>query len=157
MSDVLMTVATFGDPVEANLAKNRLESSGVQAFLADEETVNMDWLLGNAIGRIKLQVGDQDAEAARTLLSQHSDLDATAALGPEEIRFESSLAEPTPGWEDLMRRRSGTGSRSRRIRAGTDDPGQECRASVPRCHLRRPLFSAPVLRFLLVAQGLPLR
>lgn len=100
MSDSLVTVATFGDTVEANLAKNRLESAGVQAFLADEETVNMDWLLGNAIGRIKLQVGDQDAEAARTLLSQHGDREASAALGPEEIRFESNLAEPTPEWED---------------------------------------------------------
>ena len=101
MSDVLMTVATFGDPVEANLAKNYLEASGVQAFLADEETVNMDWALGNAIGRIKLQVGDQDADAARTLLSQHNDLAATAALGPEEIRYETSQDEPTPRWEDL--------------------------------------------------------
>jgi hypothetical protein len=101
MSDVLMTVATFGDPVEANLAKNYLEASGVQAFLADEETVNMDWALGNAIGRIKLQVGDQHAEAARTLLSQHTGLAATAALGPEEIRYEPSQDEPTPRWEDL--------------------------------------------------------
>jgi len=100
MSDFLVTLATFGDTVEANLAKNRLEAAGIQTFLADEETVNMDWLLGNAIGRIKLQVGDQDAEAARTLLSQHGDLETSAALGPEEIRFDSSQAEPTPEWED---------------------------------------------------------
>ena len=49
---------------------------------------------------IKLQVGDQDAEAARTLLSQHAGR-PHGALGPEEIRYETSQAEPTPRWEDL--------------------------------------------------------
>ena len=100
MSDVLVTLATFNDTVEANLAKNYLEEAGFPAFLADEETVNMDWLLGNAVGRIKLQVGDRDAEAARTLLSQHGHLEAPAAIGPEEIRFESSQAEPEDQEED---------------------------------------------------------
>jgi hypothetical protein len=100
MSDVLVTLATFNDTVEANLAKNYLEEAGFPAFLADEETVNMDWLLGNAVGRIKLQVGDRDAEAARTLLSQHGHLEAPAAIGPEEIRFESSQAGPSPESED---------------------------------------------------------
>ena len=41
MSDRLATVATFGCPVEANLARNRLEVAGIKAFLADEETVGM--------------------------------------------------------------------------------------------------------------------
>jgi len=34
----------------------QLEGNGITVFLADAETVNMDWLLGNAIGNIKLQV-----------------------------------------------------------------------------------------------------
>jgi hypothetical protein len=38
MSNDMVTVATFTDPVEANLAKNRLEASGVRASLANEET-----------------------------------------------------------------------------------------------------------------------
>jgi Putative prokaryotic signal transducing protein len=90
MNDVLVTLATFGDTVEANLAKNYLEAAGIRAFLADEETVNMDWLLGNAVGRIKLQVGDGDEEAARTLLSEHGHIEAPAPLGPDEIRYEDS-------------------------------------------------------------------
>ncbi len=99
MSDFLMTVATFGDPVEANLAKNYLEASGVQAFLADEETVNMDWALGNAIGRIKLQVGDQDAEAARTLLSQHTGLASDSRPRPQRdpVRDQSRRADSPVG------------------------------------------------------------
>jgi Putative prokaryotic signal transducing protein len=85
MSNDLVTVATFANPVEANLAKNRLESSGVRAFLANEETVDMDWLLGNALGWIRLEVGDQDADAARAVLNDEDELEASSAAGTEEV------------------------------------------------------------------------
>jgi hypothetical protein len=68
MNDRLVTVATFGGPIEANLAKNCLESAGVNAFLADEEAAAMAWHLTNAFGGIKLQVREQDAEEALAVL-----------------------------------------------------------------------------------------
>jgi hypothetical protein len=70
MSDGLATVATFGSPVEANLARNQLEAAGIKAFLADEETVGMVWPLTNALGGIQLQVGDRDAKEALAILAK---------------------------------------------------------------------------------------
>src|SRR5262245_9680830 len=76
-----MTVATFGDLVEANLARNRLETGGVQAVLADVETVAMIWSLDNAVGGIKLQVRAADAEQARAILAEPPGQQAEAPEG----------------------------------------------------------------------------
>jgi Putative prokaryotic signal transducing protein len=96
MSNDLVTVATFADPVEANLAKNRLEASGVRAFLANEETVDMDWLLGNALGWIRLEVGDQDADAARAVLNRQEELETSSDVGPEKAPSALDEVEPIP-------------------------------------------------------------
>jgi hypothetical protein len=69
MRDGLVTIATFANPVAANLARNRLEAAGIRCSLSDEETVGMVWHLGNALGRVKLQVRAADAEEARAFLS----------------------------------------------------------------------------------------
>lgn len=71
MSKKLVTVATFGTPTEANLARNQLDAEGIRAFLADETTVGMAWHLGNAVGGIKLQVADDDAERALSILESN--------------------------------------------------------------------------------------
>jgi hypothetical protein len=68
MAGDLVTVGTFQFLPEAEAARLHLESEGIPAFLADAETVNMNWLLGNAIGYIKLQVPRAQAEAARDVL-----------------------------------------------------------------------------------------
>jgi hypothetical protein len=73
MADDLVTVQTFPTLPAAEAARLHLEAAGIQVFLADAETVNMDWLLGNAIGYIKLQVHRSQAEAAR---------EALAGIGP---------------------------------------------------------------------------
>jgi hypothetical protein len=72
----LVTVARFAEPVKANLAKNCLEAEGIPAFLADEITVGMAWQLSNALGDIKLQVAEQDAERARMALAELPGADA---------------------------------------------------------------------------------
>ncbi len=93
MGNVLVTVATYADPVEANLAKNNLEAAGIQAFLANEETVDMVWPIGNAIGWIKIQVGTDDADFARALLSQR---DKSATLMVDEPAHDSLEAARSP-------------------------------------------------------------
>jgi len=68
MPDRLVTVATFWSSGEANLAKNRIEEAGLRVVITDDMTTGMDWLLTNAIGGIKLQVMEHDAEAALAAL-----------------------------------------------------------------------------------------
>lgn len=70
MSDELMTVATFTTLPEAEAARLMLETEGIPAFLSDAEIVSMDWLLGNAVGNIKLRVPASFAEPAAALLEQ---------------------------------------------------------------------------------------
>ena len=70
MSDRLVTVATFHEPVAATLAKNFLDSEGIPAVLFDESTIATDWMLSAAIGGIKLQVAAIHFERAELLLTR---------------------------------------------------------------------------------------
>jgi hypothetical protein len=56
------------DTDQALLFKSVLDSAGIESFLADENTIRMDWLWSNAIGGIKLCVREADAEEASRLL-----------------------------------------------------------------------------------------
>jgi len=104
MRDDLVTVATFSDPIEANLAKNNLEAAGVHALLADQEAVDMIFAAGSALGWIKLQVGNDDVNVARAVLNQldnHKTLGeielAQASLGTSETRWIPEFDEEEAG------------------------------------------------------------
>jgi hypothetical protein len=66
----LVTIATFLFEAEAEEARDRVDGEGIPAFLTDSHTVGMNWLLGNAIGYIKLQVPSDRAVEASGLLRQ---------------------------------------------------------------------------------------
>ena len=66
----LVTVARFRDLPEAMLARGRLQSAGIDAFLADENYIRMDWFMSNMIGNMRLQVREDDAESAKAILAQ---------------------------------------------------------------------------------------
>jgi hypothetical protein len=66
----LVVLKQFRDLPEALLAKGSLESAGIEAFLADENMVRMDWFISNLVGGIKLCVRPEDADAAFELLEQ---------------------------------------------------------------------------------------
>jgi len=70
MEEQLVTVETYQSLPEAQAAQMQLEGHDITVFLADAETVNMDWLLGNAIGNIKLQVPAEQADQALTILDE---------------------------------------------------------------------------------------
>ncbi len=64
----MLTLAKFQSPDEAHLARMKLEGSGIEAFIADETLVSMNWLYSNAIGGIRLQVREEDLERAMEIL-----------------------------------------------------------------------------------------
>jgi rubrerythrin len=70
MADELVTVQTYRFAPEAEAARMHLEGEGLTVFLADKEIVNMDWLLGVAVGNVKLQVPQSQAARARALLGE---------------------------------------------------------------------------------------
>ena len=66
----LVTVATFTTPLEAELARGRLEEEGVEAHVADGELVTADWTMSNAVGGVKVRVSTEDADRARAVLAE---------------------------------------------------------------------------------------
>jgi len=70
MSRPLTIIATFSHPFEAHLAKGKLESEGVEAFIADENIVGINWLYSNLVGGVKLKVWEEDREEALKILDE---------------------------------------------------------------------------------------
>ncbi len=66
----MTTIATFNKPEDAHLLRMRIEAGGIPAFIQDENLVQIDWLLANAIGGVRVQVADEDVAATRALLAE---------------------------------------------------------------------------------------
>lgn len=92
MADRLVTIATFDQPAQARLAQNVLEEAGIRAAVADESLVAMDWLLSNAVGGIKIQVWEADADRAVRVLENR--LGPAGEVGPDELAAEAGAAPP---------------------------------------------------------------
>jgi len=74
MEPKLVTVCTYSSAVQAEMAKLALEAEGVTAFLADATIVTAEWLLGSALGGVKLEVAEADVPAAMAVLASHPSL-----------------------------------------------------------------------------------
>jgi hypothetical protein len=71
----VVTIATFDNQIDAFVALGRLQAEGIEAFLADQNLVQMDVLYNIAVGGIKLQVNEDDRVRAEWILSSdYSDL-----------------------------------------------------------------------------------
>jgi len=64
----MLTIATFSKPEEAHMLRLRLEAGGVPAYIQDENMVQTDWLYSNAIGGVRVQIGEDDAGRAQEIL-----------------------------------------------------------------------------------------
>lgn len=76
----LVTLQSYAMPWQADLAGARLAAEGIPFFLKDAHTVSINWLYSTALGGVKLQVLDADADRARAVLAA---LDSDP-LPPEE-------------------------------------------------------------------------
>ena len=65
--DRYVVLRQFRDLPEALAAKSALDSSGIESFIADENTVS---LVSSNLGGIRLFVRQSDAEAAAAMLSE---------------------------------------------------------------------------------------
>lgn len=68
MAEKLITVASFNEPTMAHVAQIQLEAEGIESYLDNENVVGMFWHYGNALGGVKVQVREGDAEAAQLIL-----------------------------------------------------------------------------------------
>jgi hypothetical protein len=64
MPDVV-TIASFNEPMEAEMAKLRLESAGIEVFLSGENARIME----PGLGPLQMQVSSDDEADARAILA----------------------------------------------------------------------------------------
>jgi hypothetical protein len=90
----MITVATFSEPEEAHLLRLRLGAGAVDAYLQDENTVQMNWLYSNAIGGVRVQIDEGDIEAAKEIVAAPSveagEMAEMSEVEPTECRGCSS-------------------------------------------------------------------
>jgi hypothetical protein len=97
MPEKLVTVASSSVPLEAELAKNRLELNGIFSYLADEDTVSL-WNLGSALGSVKLQVAiGNEARARAILATPPEDADSSSPLPAVGLGDELAREWTCPG------------------------------------------------------------
>ena len=66
-------IKTFDSVIEANISKAKLEDAGVLCYLKDENIIQINPLLSNLAGGIKLMVNRRDEALARILLNTAED------------------------------------------------------------------------------------
>ena len=83
--DQVVTVAHFTEPVEAEMARGRLESAGIEVFLSGENAA----ILEPGLGSLQLQVPAADEADARAILAdagrELSEAEAEVVIRPEEL------------------------------------------------------------------------
>lgn len=70
MEEKFYLLAAFEYAADVQIIKGKLESEGIPVFLKDENTLNTDPLISNAIGGVKLQVYTRDKERALKIYNQ---------------------------------------------------------------------------------------
>lgn len=66
----MKVIANYPDLSTAEVARSVLEANEIAAWIPDANLAGIDWRLGTALGGVRLQVDDEDAEAARLLLAE---------------------------------------------------------------------------------------
>ncbi|MGA3228048.1 MAG: DUF2007 domain-containing protein [Acidobacteriaceae bacterium] len=72
----LITIERYGDSMEADMARTRLESAGITSFLVGE---NAAMLYGATLGALQLQVSTKDEADARSILNDPGPPDGKVA------------------------------------------------------------------------------
>ena len=70
LGEPLVVVATFQYAAQAHLCQALLQQHGIWVTLADEATVEVNFLWSNAIGGVKVQVATSDGPEAAKLLEE---------------------------------------------------------------------------------------
>lgn len=84
--DGLVTILRVSRPLDAQLARARLESEGIEVFIPDEQTATIDPLLIDAIGGVRVQVRLSQAARAKAILDEP----------PSEEEDDAALLEEGP-------------------------------------------------------------
>jgi hypothetical protein len=71
----LVTLSSYRDPIDAELARTRLDDAGIPAIVVDQHLISIQWLYSGTIGGVKIKVEDSDLEIAREVLREDRSAD----------------------------------------------------------------------------------
>ena len=77
----LVTLAEFPEPMEAEMAKLRLESAGIDTFLSGENAA----ILAPGLGPLQLQVKPEDETDARAILEDTGEKGAVSSYTGRDL------------------------------------------------------------------------
>ena len=82
----------YTNSLEANRDKKILKNNGLESFIANEQTIQSDWLLSQALGGIQLQVFDDEKEKAIEIINnflenEHTSLEVEHTILNPEFDF----------------------------------------------------------------------
>lgn len=69
MEDKIITFESYYDPMLAEIIRGRLESNGIECFIADSNTIGTNPLFNNAIGGVKIKIFESDLEKCKQILA----------------------------------------------------------------------------------------
>jgi hypothetical protein len=106
---MLITVATFTNPLEAHIVRGRLEAEHIETYVAHEHHIWANWFLSTALGGVKLQVRPEDVPRAREILrrEQAGDYQALVTDDGEEIAAPRPACPVCRSVDIVPERRSG--------------------------------------------------
>jgi hypothetical protein len=106
---MLITIATFTNPLEAHIVRGRLQAEGIETWVAHEHHIWANWFLSTALGGVKLQVRPEDVQQAGEILRQEQAGDyETLVEETGKVDAEPRPTCPACGSEDITPiRRSG--------------------------------------------------
>lgn len=82
----LQTIWTFPYQHQLLIIRGRLEAEGIETFVHDELTIQVDPLYSNALGGIKLMVQMQDVERATEILAEAGYVKKEEVQTPEFVQ-----------------------------------------------------------------------
>jgi predicted RNA-binding Zn-ribbon protein involved in translation (DUF1610 family) len=102
MQEKLITIASFPQPIEAHIAKGRLEAEGIMCFLGDEHIVSVHPFYSHAVGGVKLKVREEEAKQALAILQEIRETDAAPNTfeAKGHVASENTVLCPRCGSED---------------------------------------------------------
>lgn len=62
-------IAAYPNELQAEVARGRLQEEGIEASLKDRHVVGINWLYSSAVGGVKVEVDEEDAQEAVEVLS----------------------------------------------------------------------------------------
>lgn len=72
MSDSIIVLESYYEPMAAHLARTRLEAAGIPCFLSNEHLISLNRLYSPVAGGVRLHVYERDAAAAQAVLREET-------------------------------------------------------------------------------------